>query len=55
MSCETGRGWGEMTVIELEVDFVKSIESEPNPPPKYNALHLIIQFRKIILFLTPLP
>lgn len=44
-----------MTVIELEVDFVKSIESEPKPPPKYNALHLIIQFRKIILFLTPLP
>ena len=48
-----GGGEGrEMTIIELEVDFVKSIKGESK---NKNIFHMIIQFRKIVLFLTPLP
>lgn len=48
---EGGEG-REMTIIELEVDFVKSIKGESK---NKNIFHMIIQFRKIVLFLTPLP
>lgn len=41
-----------MTIIEFEVDFVKSIKDESK---NKNILHMTIQFRKIVLFLTPLP
>ena len=41
-----------MTIIEFEVDFVKSMKGESK---NKNILHMIIQFRKIVLFLTPLP
>lgn len=48
-----GAGGGrEMTMIEFEVDFVKSIKGESK---NKNIFHMIIQFRKIVLFLTPLP
>lgn len=47
-----GGEWREMTIIEFEVDFVKSMKGESKDK---NILHMIIQFRKIVLFLTPLP
>lgn len=39
-----------MTIIVSEVDFVKSTESEPKIKKKH--IHVIIQFRKIVLILN---